>query len=115
MENSNEVLWFGEKCVAIGRKGMKVCAIIFPILIVGFFFAHIIFKGDFGSFIEAFVFYFAMADGIQAIVVILIYLCIPMFFAFMGLKFYGMKVMGIGQTAVNTSEILLLMKEETKD
>ena len=113
MENSKKVLNFGVNCVEFSRKGLKICGIGVPILLLVFFIAHLI-LGDTETFIEAFFFDFHMADGIQAIVVVLIYLGILMLLICLAVYLYGMKLVGIGQTAYNTSEIAELLKVKDK-
>ena len=112
METSERVLELGGKMEDIGRKGMKICGIGFPILLGVFLIAHFIFGGGFETFAMAFVFDFYMAYGAQIIAVILIYLCIPLFLVFLAVYLKGVTILGIGQTAVNTSKILLRLEEK---
>lgn len=115
MENSKKVLYYGERWVNFGRKVLAICGLGAPILWLIFLIAHYILGGDVGTFLSAFIFDFLMADGIQAIVVILIYLSILLLLACPAFYAIGMHYIGIGQAAINTAEIAELLKAKQSE
>lgn len=99
----DRLLSIGEKQYQFGRFGIYNALPITLALTLLFFIVHLI-AGSAGTFIEAFAFEFYMADFLQAIVVIAIYLGLLISVVSIPFYFSGLHYSGLGQIAENTEK-----------
>ena len=100
----SRLLEIGEKQYQFGRTGILRVLPITVGLSILFLIVHFITRGGFETFIDAFKFDFGMLDGLQAIVVIAIYLGV--LYTLVGVPFYfcGLHYLGLGKISENTKK-----------
>lgn len=100
----NRLFEIGEKQYQFGRIGIFRILPISIALIVLFFIGQFVFGGDLETFIEGLAFEFGMLEGLQAIIVLAMYLGFLCSFISVPCYFSGLHFLGLAQISENTEK-----------
>lgn len=103
-KNSDMLLEVGRKLCSYGKNAFRIGLPLFFVILFIFIVMHFAFGGGFDTFLYAMVFDIGMLAGLQAIVVIGLYVLFIWVVIGLPLYLFGWHLTGLGQIAKNTDK-----------